>query len=46
VARLQESGVKVAVEPTTMSVDGHDYRIPFVEDPDGYRVELVERGTM
>jgi lactoylglutathione lyase len=46
VARLQEGGVKLTVEPKTMAVDGHDYRIAFVEDPDGYRVELVERGTM
>ena len=45
VARLQEGGVKLTVEPKTMAVDGHDYRITFVEDPDGYRVELVERGT-
>jgi lactoylglutathione lyase len=29
-----------------MAVEGHDYRISFIEDPDGYRVELVERGTM
>ncbi|MCA3748499.1 MAG: VOC family protein [Rubrobacter sp.] len=46
VARLAEQGVKVAVEPKTLTVDGHDYRIAFVEDPDGYRVELVQRGTM
>jgi lactoylglutathione lyase len=46
VGRLQEQGVEVAVEPKTMSVGGHDYRIAFVVDPDGYRVELVERGTM
>jgi lactoylglutathione lyase len=29
-----------------MTVEGHDYRISFIEDPDGSRVELVERGTM
>jgi lactoylglutathione lyase len=46
VARLQGGGVKLTVVPKTMAVDGHDYRIAFVEDPDGYRVELVERGTM
>ncbi len=46
VGRLKEQGVEVAVEPKTMTVDGHDYRIAFVVDPDGYRVELVERGTM
>ncbi|WP_273846553.1 VOC family protein [Rubrobacter calidifluminis] len=46
VARLKEQGVEVAVEPKTMTVDGNDYRIAFVLDPDGYRVELVQRGTM
>jgi lactoylglutathione lyase len=29
-----------------MTVEGHDYKISFIEDPDGYEVELVERGTM
>jgi lactoylglutathione lyase len=29
-----------------MTVEGRDYKISFIEDPDGYRVELVERGTM
>jgi lactoylglutathione lyase len=29
-----------------MTVEGHDYKISFIEDPDGYGVELVERGTM
>ncbi len=46
VAKLKEQGVEVALEPKTMTVGGHDYRISFVKDPDGYRVELVERGTM
>jgi lactoylglutathione lyase len=46
VARLKEQGVKVALEPKTMTVEGHDYRISFIEDPDGYRIEFVERGTM
>ena len=46
VERLKEQGVEVAVEPKTMTVDGHDYKIAFVVDPDGYRVEFVERGTM
>lgn len=46
VADLKEQGVKVAVEPKTLTVDNNDYKISFVEDPDGYRVELVERGTM
>lgn len=29
-----------------MTVEGHDYRIAFVMDPDGYKIEFVERGTM
>lgn len=43
---LKEQGVEVALEPKTMTVGGHDYKISFVKDPDGYRVELLERGTM
>lgn len=43
---LKKQGVTIAVEPRTMRVDDHDYKISFVEDPDGYRVELVQRGTM
>ena len=46
VARLKEQGVEVVVEPKTMTVEGHDYKISFVKDPDGYRIELVEQGTM
>lgn len=46
VARLKEQGVRVTLEPKTLTADGHDYRIAFVEDPDGYKVELVQRGTM
>ena len=46
VAKLEAAGVEVALQPKTMTVEGHDYRIAFVVDPDGYRVELVERGTM
>ena len=46
VAKLKEQGVEVALEPKTMTVEGHDYHIAFIKDPDGYRVELVERGTM
>jgi lactoylglutathione lyase len=30
----------------TLTADGHDYRIGFIEDPDGYKVEVVQRGTM
>jgi lactoylglutathione lyase len=46
VGRLKEAGVNVTLEPKTLTADGHDYRIAFVEDPDGYKVELVQRGTM
>jgi lactoylglutathione lyase len=46
VAKLEEAGVEVTLQPKTMNVEGHDYRIAFVVDPDGYRVELVQRGTM
>ncbi len=46
VERLRGQGIKVTLEPKTLTADGHDYRISFVEDPDGYKVELVERGTM
>lgn len=46
VAKLKSEGVEVSLEPKTMTVEGNDYRISFVEDPDGYKVELVERGTM
>jgi lactoylglutathione lyase len=46
VAKLEEQGVEVALTPKTMTVEGHDYRIAFIVDPDGYRIELIERGTM
>lgn len=46
VERLKSQDVKVTLEPKTLTADGNDYRIAFVEDPDGYKVELVERGTM
>ncbi len=46
VAGLKEQGVRVTLEPKTLTADGHDYRIAFIEDPDGYKVELVQRGTM
>jgi lactoylglutathione lyase len=46
VAGLEEAGVEVTLQPKTMTVEGHDYRIAFVKDPDGYRIELIERGTM
>ena len=43
---LKQQGVEVALDPKTMTVQGHDYKIAFVVDPDGYRIELIERGTM
>src|SRR3989337_276079 len=43
VAGLEENGVEVTLQPKTMTVEGHDYRIAFVKDPDGYRIELIER---
>ena len=46
VSKLEEEGVEVALQPKTMTVEGHDYRIAFIADPDGYRIELIERGTM
>ena len=46
VSKREEAGVEVALQPKTVIVEGHDYRIAFMVDPDGYRVELVERGTM
>ena len=46
VERLKGEGVKVTLEPKTLTADGNDYRISFMEDPDGYKIELVERGTM
>ena len=46
VERLKGEGVKVTLEPKTLTADGNDYRISFIEDPDGYKIELVERGTM
>ena len=46
VERLKNQDVKVTLEPKTLTADGNDYRIAFVEDPDGYKVELVERGTI
>jgi catechol 2,3-dioxygenase-like lactoylglutathione lyase family enzyme len=45
-AKLRDKGVEVELEPKTKTIEGHDYRISFVVDPDGYRVEFVERGTM
>jgi lactoylglutathione lyase len=46
VASLKEQGVTVTLEPKTLTADGHDHKIAFIEDPDGYKIELVEHGTM
>ena len=46
VLRLKEQGVNVTLEPKTLTADGNDYRISFIEDPNGYKIELVQRGTM
>ncbi len=46
VARPEEQGAEVALAPKTITVGGHDYHIAFVVDSDGYRVELIQRGTM
>jgi hypothetical protein len=46
VANLKEHGVTVTLEPNTLTADGHDYKITFIEDPDCYKIELVQRGTM
>ncbi len=46
ISTLKEQGVNCTLEPKTLTADGNDYRISFIEDPDGYKIELVERGTM
>ncbi len=46
VESLKGQGVTVTLEPKTLTADGNDYRIAFIEDPDGYKIELVQRGTM
>jgi lactoylglutathione lyase len=46
VEHLKSQGVNVTLEPKILTADGNDYKIASVEDPDGYKVELVERGTM
>ena len=43
---LKGQDVTVTLEPKTLTADGNDYRIAFIEDPDGYKIELVQRGTM
>jgi lactoylglutathione lyase len=46
VASLKEQDVTVTLEPKILTADGHDYKIAFIEDPDGYKIELVQRQTM
>ena len=41
-ARLAEQGIEAERPPYT--VGEHGTRICFVRDPDGYRIELIERG--
>jgi len=36
----------VALEPKTPTAEGHDYKIAFIEDQDGCKIELVQRETM
>ena len=40
----KEQGIEVVAEPKPVTVGGHD--LAFVVDPHGYRVDLVEQGTM
>jgi lactoylglutathione lyase len=42
-ARLKEQGIEPEREPYRVREGGS--RLCFVQDPDGYRVELIERGT-
>jgi len=46
VASLKEQGVTVRLKPKTLTADGHDYKIALIEDPDGYKIELHQRGKM
>jgi lactoylglutathione lyase len=41
----KEQGVTVTLEPKTLT-EGHDYEISLIEDPDGYKMELLQRGKM
>jgi lactoylglutathione lyase len=42
-ARLAEQGIEPERPPYTVSAGGS--RLCFVRDPDGYRIELIERGA-
>jgi lactoylglutathione lyase len=46
IENLKSQDVNVTLEPKTLTADGNDYRIAFIEDPVGYKIELVQRGTM
>jgi lactoylglutathione lyase len=38
---LKGQGVTVTLAPKTLTADGNDYCIAFIEDPDGHKIELV-----
>ena len=40
VKKLEDVGIKAARQPKTMTVEGHDHRIAFVVDSDGYAWSL------
>jgi lactoylglutathione lyase len=42
--KLKEHGVKVVREPGPMKFGGPE--IAFIEDPNGYKIELIQRGTL
>jgi len=46
VASHKEQRVTVTLVPKMLTVDGHDYEITFIEDPDGYKIEILPRATM
>ena len=46
VASLEGQDVPVTLQPKTLTADGHDYKIAFIEDPDGYKIELIQRKTL
>ena len=46
VASLEEQDVTVTLQPKALTANGHDYKIAFIEDPEGYKIELVQRQTM
>ena len=45
-ASRKEQGATVTVEPKTLTFDGHNYEIAFIEDPDGYKIEFLPQATM